>query len=132
LFSDPLQICVNLNLPIRTEAKAEAVTVLRAVDEERRYVMQATIIRIMKARTVSSLVAQVAPLMILYITQTLKNQALISEVISQVSTGFTPKISDIKKAIESLLDKDYLERVEGQHDVSAVEWIDSWSHAYRI
>jgi cullin 1 len=63
--------------------------------------------------------------MILYITQTLKNQALISEVTSQVSTRFTPKISDIKRAIESLLDKEYLERMEDQRDVSAAKLMTS-------
>lgn len=71
---------------------------LKAVDEDRKYVVQATIVRIMKAR------------------KTLKNQALIPEVISQISQRFTPKIQDIKKAIETLLEKEYIERAEGQRD----------------
>jgi cullin 1 len=91
---------VNLNLPIKAEVKAEAVDVLKAVDEDRKYVIQATIVRIMKAR------------------KTLKNQALIQEVISQISQRFTPKIPDIKKAIETLLEKEYIERADGQRDVS--------------
>lgn len=91
---------MNLNLPIKAEVKAEAVDVLKAVDEDRKYVIQATIVRIMKAR------------------KTLKNQALIQEVISQISQRFTPKIPDIKKAIETLLEKEYIERAEGQRDVS--------------
>ena len=91
---------MNLNLPIKTEVKAEAVDVLRAVDEDRKYIVQATIVRIMKAR------------------KTLKNQVLIQEVISQLSQRFTPKIPDIKKAIETLLEKEYIARVGGQRDVS--------------
>jgi cullin 1 len=43
---------------------------------------------------------------------------LIQEVISQISQRFTPKIPDIKKAIETLLEKEYIERAEGQRDVS--------------
>ncbi|KAJ7654913.1 Cullin [Mycena rosella] len=88
------KIRVNLNLPIKAEVKAESSDVLKAVDEDRKYVIQATIVRIMKAR------------------KTMKNQALIQEVISQISQRFAPKIPDIKKAIETLLEKEYIERVD--------------------
>ncbi|KAG5220800.1 Cullin-domain-containing protein [Salix suchowensis] len=89
------KIRVNLNLPIKAEVKAETTDVLKTVDEDRKYVIQATIVRIMKAR------------------KTMKNQALIQEVISQISQRFAPKIPDIKKAIDTLLEKEYIERVEG-------------------
>ncbi|KAH6912447.1 ubiquitin-protein ligase [Coprinopsis sp. MPI-PUGE-AT-0042] len=95
------KIRVNLNLPIKAEVKAESADVLKAVDEDRKYVIQATIVRIMKAR------------------KTMKNQALIQEVISQISQRFAPKIPDIKKAIETLLEKEYIERVEGSKDTFA-------------
>jgi cullin 1 len=48
--------------------------------------------------------------------KTMKNQALIQEVISQISQRFAPKIPDIKKAIDTLLEKEYIERVEGTRD----------------
>jgi cullin 1 len=51
--------------------------------------------------------------------KTIKNQALIQEVISQISQRFAPKIPDIKKAIETLLEKEYMERVEGSKDTFA-------------
>ncbi|KAJ7167869.1 ubiquitin-protein ligase [Mycena filopes] len=95
------KIRVNLNLPIKAEVKAETGDVLKAVDEDRKYVIQATIVRIMKAR------------------KTMKNQALIQEVISQISQRFAPKIPDIKKAIETLLEKEYIERVDGSKDTFA-------------
>lgn len=95
------KIRVNLNLPIKAEVKAESSDVLKAVDEDRKYVIQATIVRIMKAR------------------KTMKNQALIQEVISQISQRFAPKIPDIKKAIETLLEKEYIERVDGSKDTFA-------------
>lgn len=70
--------------------------------------------------------------------KTMKNQALIQEVISQTSQRFAPKISDIKKvmqlvsvfecdrlmyvfvqAVETLLEKEYIERVDGSKDTFA-------------
>ncbi|CAK5283558.1 unnamed protein product [Mycena citricolor] len=100
------KIRINLNQVIRASsdkagAQSEASEVMKTVDEDRKYVIQATIVRIMKAR------------------KTLKNQALIQEVIAQISTRFAPKIPDIKKAIETLLEKEYIERVEGSKDVWA-------------
>ncbi|KAN0127343.1 Cullin domain containing protein [Lactarius tabidus] len=95
------KIRVNLNQPIKAEVKAESSDVLKTVDEDRKYVIQATIVRIMKAR------------------KTMKNQPLIQEVISQISQRFTPKIPDIKKAIDTLLEKEYIERVDGTRDTFA-------------
>ncbi|KAL7280169.1 hypothetical protein ACG7TL_006588 [Trametes sanguinea] len=95
------KIRINLNTPIKAEQKAESTDVLKTVDEDRKYVIQASIVRIMKAR------------------KTMKNQALIQEVITQISQRFTPKIPDIKKAIDHLLEKEYIERVEGTRDTFA-------------
>jgi cullin 1 len=95
------KIRVNLNLPIKAETKAESTDVLKTVDEDRKYVIQATIVRIMKAR------------------KTMKNQPLIQEVISQISQRFAPKIPDIKKAIDTLLEKEYIERVDNTRDTFA-------------
>jgi cullin 1 len=68
--------------------------------------------------------------------KTMKNQPLIQEVISQISQRFAPKIPDIKKvsvsgvfalavadvgwqAIDNLLEKEYIERVDGTRDTFA-------------
>lgn len=42
----------------------------------------------------------------------MKHQQLVSETINQIKARFMPKIGDIKKCIEILLDKEYLERLE--------------------
>ncbi|KIM20116.1 hypothetical protein M408DRAFT_309155 [Serendipita vermifera MAFF 305830] len=93
------KIRVNLSVLSEAEFRPERVDILKVVDEDRKYVIQATILRIMKARKTS------------------KHQALISEVVSQLSHRFIPKVSVIKYAIEMLLEKKYMKRVEGQRDM---------------
>lgn len=46
----------------------------------------------------------------------MKHAALIHDVTAQVSTKFTPKVPEIKKAIDHLLDKEYLERSTTEND----------------
>ena len=49
--------------------------------------------------------------------KTLKHQALIQESIGQLAPRFKPSVVDIKKAIETLIEKEYVQRQEGSRDV---------------
>ncbi|KAK0199717.1 Cullin [Desarmillaria ectypa] len=84
------KIRVNVNQPIQVEGQTE---VLRAVQEDRTYIIQVTIVRIMKAQ------------------KTMTNQQLIQEVTEQISQRFTPQVPIIRKAIDILLEKEYIKRV---------------------
>ncbi|KAH7364691.1 Cullin [Rhexocercosporidium sp. MPI-PUGE-AT-0058] len=63
-------------------------------DEHRGYVIDTVIVRIMKTRKVST------------------HQMLFSEVIAQLAQRFNPNMNMMKKRIESLIEREYLERVE--------------------
>ncbi|PHH74756.1 hypothetical protein CDD82_4796 [Ophiocordyceps australis] len=88
------KIRVNLNLGGIKETKQEEAETNKTIEEDRKLVLQSAIVRIMKAR------------------QRMKHTQLVSETINQIRSRFVPKVADIKKCIEILLDKEYLERLE--------------------
>lgn len=116
------KIRVNLNQPIKAEVKAESAEVLKNVDEDRKYVIQATIVRCVFLIWSSSRIhhsLHCYQYRIMKARKTMKHQPLIQEVISQISQRFKPNVSDIKKAIDTLLEKEYMERVDGTRDTFA-------------
>jgi cullin 1 len=66
--------------------------VLQDVDNDRRYAIDAAIVRTMKSR------------------KTLAHQKLVLEVVQQLSKGFKPDFKIIKKRIEDLVTREFLER----------------------
>lgn len=83
---------------IQKETPQEVEQTHHAVEEDRKMYLQAAIVRIMKSRKV------------------LKHNQLIQEVLSQSKARFAPSISMIKKCIESLIDKAYIERTPNSTD----------------
>lgn len=67
-----------MNVPLKTVEQKDIEGVHRTIDEDRKMVIQASIVRTMKAR------------------QTLKHSLLMQEVIQQLSARFKPKIPVIK------------------------------------
>mmetsp|Transcript_12615 Transcript_12615/g.27405 ORF Transcript_12615/g.27405 Transcript_12615/m.27405 type:complete len:629 (-) Transcript_12615:200-2086(-) len=74
-------------------------TVPIAVEEDRRHLLEAAIVRIMKARKI------------------LNHNDLVAEVTRQLSGRFAPQPQFVKKRVESLIEKEYLERDEGDRRV---------------
>ncbi|KAK3300768.1 Cullin [Chaetomium fimeti] len=75
----------------------------RKNDQTRAHVVDAAIVRIMKQR------------------KELSHTQLTTEVISQLAGRFKPEISMIKKRIEDLLTREYLERIDG--DIAAYRYL---------
>jgi len=79
---------IRVPLPPLEEKKK----VLEDVDQDRRYAIDAAIVRTMKARKV------------------LKHQELMLEVVTQLTQMFKPDVKMIKRRIEDLIAREYLER----------------------
>ncbi|KAJ6828395.1 cullin-1-like isoform X2 [Iris pallida] len=86
-FTDKMRR-IKIPLPPVDEKKK----VIEDVDKDRRYAIDASIVRIMKSRKV------------------LGHQQLVMECVEQLSRMFKPDFKAIKKRIEDLITRDYLER----------------------
>ena len=90
---------LNINVPVKLERNREQEIHQRQVEQSRCYAIQAAIVRIMKTR------------------KPLVHQTLVVAVMSDKSFKLKPCLPSIKKSIDFLISKEYIERVEDQTNV---------------
>jgi len=81
------------------ESEPERQDTRSKVDEDRKHQIEASIVRIMKAK------------------KTMEHSNLIGEVSRQLSSRFPPNPIIIKKRIESLIEREYIERSKNDRKI---------------
>ena len=124
------KVKVNLNVAIKAEQKQEAEDTHKTIEEDRKMLMQVRSVSlpspflppplppsdpvVMHVELMDSVrPEQSAIVRIMKSRKTMKHAQLVSETISQIKNRFSPKVSDIKKCIDILIEKEYLERLDG-------------------
>jgi len=84
----------KITTALQSENEKSSVQTRKVIEDDRKLYLQATIVRVMKSRKV------------------LRHNLLIQEVIEQSKARFQPSIPLIKKCVEQLIEKEYIERLE--------------------
>ncbi len=87
---------IRINQIQMKETAEEQKSTEQRVFLDRELILQAAAVRVLKAR------------------KTIKHSELITQVVDQIKSRFAVDVAEIKKVFEILIDKEYMERVEGQ------------------
>ncbi|MCO5612177.1 hypothetical protein L7F22_066439 [Adiantum nelumboides] len=90
---------IRVNMIQLAETQEEQKSTVDRVMFDRELVLQASAVRILKAK------------------KTVKHAELLQDIVAQIAARFTVDVAEIKKTFETLIDKEYMERVEGQRGV---------------
>eukprot|EP01117_Protostelium_nocturnum_P003593 TRINITY_DN1480_c0_g1_i1.p1 TRINITY_DN1480_c0_g1~~TRINITY_DN1480_c0_g1_i1.p1 ORF type:complete len:629 (+),score=88.00 TRINITY_DN1480_c0_g1_i1:331-2217(+) len=89
---------IKLASALQKESKSENDATHKGIEDDRKLYLQAAIVRIMKSR------------------KSMTHLNLVQEVIVQSRNRFQPNVQMIKKCVEHLIEKEYLQRADGETD----------------
>ncbi len=107
------KVKVNLNIVVKSDAKQEVEETHKTIEEDRKLLMQVCVAPFSTLPFVLTM-NQSAIVRIMKSRKHMKHVVLVQETISQIKSRFTPKVQDIKKSIDQLIEKEYLERLENE------------------
>jgi cullin 1 len=105
------KVKINLNIQVKSEQKVEADETHKTIEEDRKLLLQVSQVYNLPLSSVLTR-SQAVIVRIMKGRKKLKHVHLVEEVINQVRARFPPKIADIKKNIDALMEKDYIERLD--------------------
>ena len=113
------KVKVNLNIAVKSEQKQEVEDTHKTIEEDRKLLMQVSArprgsFHLVTHHTDFISTAQSAIVRIMKSRKKMKHVQLVQETINQIKSRFTPKVPDIKKSIDQLIEKEYLERIEDE------------------
>lgn len=103
----------KISAALQRETPQEVEHTMSAVDEDRKLYLQAAIVRIMKSRKIlkhNALIQEVCWSQPSIRPNQINSNTFHFQIITQSKHTFSPNIPMIKKCIESLIDKQYIER----------------------
>ena len=106
---------------LQSDTRKENEEVQRAIEDDRRLVVQVRVDDDDDEYRRNLLRFQAAIVRIMKMRKLLKHSQLVSEVLSQLTPRFNPKIPMIKKSIDILIEKEYLKR--STDDIETLEYI---------
>jgi hypothetical protein len=83
-----------LGAVLNSDTKENDDEITKSIEADRRIIIEASIVRVMKSR------------------KELSHLDLVQQIIIQCKSRFNPEISMIKKCIEQMIEKQYIDRVE--------------------
>lgn len=111
------KVKVNLNITVKSEAKQEVEDTHKTIEEDRKLLMQVSFVLNLLFLSFLLTFAKSAIVRIMKSRKKMKHVNLVQETIAQIRSRFTPKIQDIKKSIDQLIEKEYLERLEDNDEL---------------